>query len=118
MITKGKPLYICEGWATGATIHLDTGAPVACALSAKNLEAVALTFRERLGDKFELIIAGDDDRGNPDNPGRNAANQAALSARALLTFPQWPDDAPLTFTDFNDLYVWYQSRRSEAYAKV
>lgn len=111
-ITKGKPLYICEGWATGATIHLDTGAPVACALSAKNLEAVAIAFRERLGDNFELIIAGDDDRANPDNPGRNGANQAALTTGSLLTFPQWPEGAPPSLTDFNDLYVWLLKQRN------
>jgi putative DNA primase/helicase len=117
-ITRGAPLYICEGWATGATIHLDTGAPVACAMNARNLEPVALAFRERLGDAFELIIAGDDDRKSPDNPGRAAANNAALSAGAMVTYPEWPEDAPLALTDFNDLYVWHLNQGSESHDEI
>lgn len=31
IMTAGQPLYLCEGWATGATIHENTGHPVACA---------------------------------------------------------------------------------------
>ena len=108
-LTVNKPLYICEGWATGATIHLETGAPVACAMSAKNLTPVALDFRARLGEAFPLIIAGDDDRESPVNPGRAAATEAALAVGALVTFPEWPKEAPQNLTDFNDLYVWYSN---------
>jgi len=117
-ITPGLPLYICEGWATGATIHLDTGAPVACAMNAGNLEPVALSLRARLGDTFKLIIAGDDDRKSPDNPGRAAANKAALSAGALVTYPQWPEGSPHTLTDFNDLHVWHLNHGSRDHAEI
>ncbi|EJM10600.1 hypothetical protein PMI22_05752 [Pseudomonas sp. GM21] len=34
IITSCKPLYLCEGMATGATIHEETGAAVACAMNA------------------------------------------------------------------------------------
>lgn len=117
-ITQGSPLYICEGWATGATIHLDTGAPVACAMSARNLQPVATFFRERLGDTFELIIAGDDDRNKPENPGRVAANEAALNTGAWVTYPQWPENVPSCLTDFNDLYVWHLNQRSKSHAEI
>jgi putative DNA primase/helicase len=38
---KTGPLYVCEGYATGATVHLATGATVLCAFNAGNLKAVA-----------------------------------------------------------------------------
>lgn len=105
-ISPGKPLYICEGWATGATIHESTGMAVACAMNAGNLMPVALALKARYGGQVQLVIAGDDDRNTPGNPGRTAATAAALAAGALVTFPEWPDDAPPSLTDFNDLHVW------------
>jgi putative DNA primase/helicase len=105
-IAPGQQLYICEGWATGASIHENTGSPVACAMNAGNLKPVALALRAKYGDLVELVIAGDDDRQTPGNPGRTAAVAAALAAGALVTFPDWPDNAPPSLSDFNDLARW------------
>lgn len=105
---EGQRLYICEGWATGATLHAPhTGSPVACALSANNLKSVALEFRQRYGTQAELVIAGDDDRETSNNPGRTAAVHAAITAHTLVVFPEWPIRAPSSLSDFNDLYQWY-----------
>lgn len=109
-IVDGCRLYICEGWATGATLHQHTGAPVVCALNAGNLKPVALAMRERFGKRVELVIAGDDDRLNPDNPGRTSANRAAAAADALVVFPEWPYDGPAELSDFNDLHLWHSGR--------
>lgn len=107
-IESGQRLYVCEGWATGATLFEDyegaTG--VACAMNAGNLRPVALALRARHGEALELVIAGDDDRLSEGNPGRTAANAAALAAGAQLVFPQWPAEAPLELSDFNDLHRW------------
>lgn len=103
-ITPGKPLCICEGWATGATLH-ESGYTVACAMNAGNLKPVALALRAEY-HTAEIIIAGDDDRLTEGNPGRTAANTAAAACGGLVTFPEWPADAPLTATDFNDLAAW------------
>ena len=103
-ITPGKPLCICEGWATGATLH-ESGYTVACAMNAGNLKPVALALRAEY-HSVEIIIASDDDRTTPGNPGRTAANAAAAACGGLVTFPEWPADAPLTLTDFNDLAAW------------
>lgn len=108
-ITPGKPLCICEGWATGATLH-ESGYTVACAMNAGNLKPVALALRAEYPDT-EIIIAGDDDRLTDGNPGHTAANAAAAACGGLVTFPDWPADAPPTMTDFNDLAVW---RRTHA----
>lgn len=99
-------LYIVEGYATGATLHQHTGQPVACAMNAGNLLPVATALRERYGQTFELVIAGDDDRQTEGNPGRTAAEDAARATSALVTFPDWPAGAPLELSDFNDLAVW------------
>lgn len=106
-ITPGKPLCICEGWATGATLH-ESGYTVACAMNAGNLTPVALALRTEYPDT-EIIIAGDDDRLTEGNPGRTAANAAAATVGGLVTFPEWPADAPDTLSDYNDLAAW--SRR-------
>jgi putative DNA primase/helicase len=44
--TPAGRLYLCEGYATGATIHEATGAAVAVAFHAGNLKAVAKILRE------------------------------------------------------------------------
>lgn len=105
VITPGAPLYVCEGWATGATIHADTGAAVACAMNAGNLKPAALALREK-HPHASIIIAGDDDRQTEGNPGRMAANAAAVAVGGLVVFPLWPQDAPADLTDFNDLANW------------
>lgn len=100
-----RPLCICEGWATGATLHEDGGYTVAAGVNAGNLRAVAMALRAKY-PAAEIIIAGDDDRLTDGNPGRTFANEAAAAAGALVTFPEWPPGAPETLTDFNDLAVW------------
>lgn len=99
------PLYVCEGWATAATLHQHSGSPVAAAMNAGNLKPVALAMRARY-PAAEIVIAGDDDRQTEGNPGRTAATIAALAVDGLVTFPDWPADAPPRLTDFNDLANW------------
>ncbi|MNF96581.1 hypothetical protein D3C84_793760 [compost metagenome] len=59
------------------------------------------------------MIAGDDDRQSKGNPGRAAANHAALAAEALVVYPKWPADAPLELSDFNDLHLWQTRKYKE-----
>lgn len=110
VITPGAPLYVCEGWATAATIHAETGAAVAAAMNAGNLKPAALALRDKYPDA-QIIIAGDDDRQTEGNPGRTAANAAAVAAGGLVVFPEWPPGAPADLTDYNDLASW--SRANE-----
>lgn len=113
LMTPNCRVYICEGWATGASIHLATGCPVVCAMTAANLEAVALHIRTSLGNTVELVIAGDDDRNTEGNPGKAYALRAALSCDAKVVFPQWPIDAPRHLTDFNDLDLWQRTQQDK-----
>jgi len=104
-IEIGQPLYLCEGWATGATIHEHTGAAVACAMNAGNLLEVGLRLQRQHPDAV-LIVAGDDDRLTEGNPGRTAANIAANALGCGLVFPPWSGAEPLELSDFNDLANW------------
>lgn len=105
VIAPGEMLYLCEGWATGATIHEHTGAAVACAMNAGNLLEVGRRLQRQHPDAV-LIVAGDDDRLTEGNPGRTAANNAANALGCGLVFPPWSGAEPLELSDFNDLAQW------------
>ncbi|SEM10594.1 toprim domain-containing protein [Halomonas caseinilytica] len=106
-IAHHRQLYVCEGWATGATLHAYTREPVACAMNAGNLKPVAKSLRARYPG-LDIVIAGDDDRQTPGNPGLMAANEAALAIGALVVLPVWPEGVPDSLSDFNDLARWYK----------
>lgn len=94
-------MYICEGWATGATIHALTGRCVACAMNAGNLIHVALHLRKHHPGRY-IVIAGDNDRHTEGNPGKAAAYKAARAIGGEVMIPPIPDNLP--GTDYNDLY--------------
>lgn len=104
-LQPGQPLYICEGWATGATIHEHTGAAVACAMNAGNLLEVGKYLQRTIPDTL-LIVAGDDDRQTKGNPGRTAAIHAAAMLGCGMVMPPWSGQEPPELSDFNDLHCW------------
>ncbi len=108
IIAAGQPLYLCEGWATGATLHAETGHPVACVMNAGNLLEAGRHLQRRHPEAV-LIVAGDDDRQTEGNPGKTAAIVAAAGLGCGLILPPWPADAPLHLSDFNDLRQWREA---------
>ena len=103
----GRPsscLVVCEGYATGATIHEDTGSAVAIAFNAGNLVPVAKALRSKFPG-ISLVIAADDDWKTKGNPGIAAATEAARVVGGMLAVPQF-GDLPRgdKDTDFNDLH--------------
>jgi len=101
----GKPdgvLIVCEGFATGATLHEATGQAVAVAFNAGNLQAVALALRAKYA-ALKIIVAADDDWQTTGNPGLTKATAAARAVGGLLAVPAFPADRPDKATDFNDL---------------
>ncbi len=107
LIVAGQPLYLCEGWATGATLHESTGHPVACAMNAGNLLDAGHRLQRR-HPQASLIVAGDDDRQTEGNPGKAAAIATASALGCGLILPPWPASAPATLSDFNDLRQWQE----------
>lgn len=82
----GRPILICEGWATGASLHEATGHFVVVALDAGNLEAVALVIR-CLYPAEQIVIAGDNDESGT---GQKAARAAALAVGGKYIIPATP----------------------------
>ena len=102
----GQPdgcIVVCEGFATGASIHMATGHAVACAMNAGNLQAVAMALHAKY-PALNIVIAADDDHATTGNPGMTAARQAALSVGGDVAVPLFDANRPAKATDFNDLH--------------
>ncbi len=79
-------MVISEGYATGASIRMATKWIIFIAFDAGNLIHVAKAVREKYR-QAKIVIAGDDDFGNPSNPGRIKAEQAAKAVNGFAIFP-------------------------------
>lgn len=99
-LTSPTTILICEGWATGATLHEETGHPVLCAMNAGNLLRVAMAARSAWAGAY-LVIAADNDRQTEGNPGVTCATAAAKATGAKLIVPEFPEG--MAGSDFNDL---------------
>lgn len=95
------PVVVCEGFATGASIFEATGYATVAAMNCGNLLAVAQAMRARWPER-EFIIAADDDRATPGNPGKIKSTEAAVTIGARLAIPEFADVTTKP-TDFNDL---------------
>ncbi|EPO4312410.1 VapE domain-containing protein [Klebsiella pneumoniae] len=110
LMHDGKPVFVlCEGYATGASIHECTGHCVLVCFDASNLVAVAQSLRSGLsevGKDAVIVLAADNDRWTTtpvENPGIYHAKSAAKAVNGLLVVPEFQtlDGEP---TDFNDLH--------------
>lgn len=86
-------ILICEGFATGASLHEATGEMVVVAFNAGNLLPVAQIIRKKYHDK-DIIICGDNDLSGV---GQRAANEAAAAVGGLVHIPDVPG------SDWNDI---------------
>ncbi|WP_095196943.1 VapE domain-containing protein [Pseudomonas sp. Irchel 3A7] len=106
----GEPVLVCEGYATGASLHMATSLTVAIAFDAGNLLVVCKAMRERFPG-CPLIVCRDDDwktkrpNGDPWNPGEDKANNAALVVGGQVVAPIFSGEREDKWTDFNDLHV-------------
>ena len=79
-------VYLCEGYATGASVVAATGRPVIHCLSSSNLPKVA-TVLAKIRPNARLIVAADND-----NAGLDAANKTGLPWTApSQTGADWND---------------------------
>ena len=93
-------IYICEGYATGASVYEATGDAVVVALDSGNLMAVAQSIRTKYPD-IKLILCADDD---VNQTGIKKANEAAKLVNAYVVMPDFGESKTNTLTDFNDLH--------------
>jgi len=130
-LVAGRVALLCEGFATGATLHEATGLPVIVAFDANNLLPVALAYHKAYRG-LRLLVCADDDYlqtciecsswttvdgpecvscGQPhkkSNAGRACAEAAAVAVAGAVATPEFPVARPLTHkgaTDYNDLHV-------------
>jgi putative DNA primase/helicase len=94
-------VFVCEGWATGVTIHEATGCAVAVAFYAGNLRRVTLTMRERYPGK--LVLAPDNDLKTRGNPGMTQGFEIAEEFDVPLAIPPFKDKSE--GSDWNDYAV-------------
>jgi len=93
-------LAIAEGYATAATLHALSGWPVLVAFDAGNLLPVAKAARKAFPQAC-IVIAADDDRATPGNPGRTKAEAAAAAVAGIVCAPPLTDN--MSGSDWNDL---------------
>jgi len=89
-------VFICEGFATGATINEATGCKVLVAIDSGNLLSVAKTAKGTFDTR--IIIAADNDYAKKDNVGLRKATEAAQVVEIECVKP-----TGITGTDFNDM---------------
>ncbi len=100
---EGKTIYVVEGYATGASIHMALGDPVVVAFDAVNIHPVV----EDLINAYPhnpIVIAGDDDQWKEQNMGRKYAEEASKKLGCSVVFPHFKNTSTKP-TDFNDLHV-------------
>lgn len=93
-------IYLCEGFATGASLHMYTKQSVAVAFNAGNLVKVA-QYLKRKHPKQTFVIAADNDQHTKGNPGLSKGREAASAIGADLIYPDFSDES-FSGTDFND----------------
>ncbi|MEZ4601432.1 MAG: DUF3987 domain-containing protein [Syntrophotaleaceae bacterium] len=100
---KDKTVVVCEGWATGCTLHEATGHAVAVAFNAGNLLPVCQALRSKY-PAWRLVIVADDDHATPGNPGIAKSTEAARAVGGLLAVPDFSGtERGGKDTDSNDL---------------
>jgi putative DNA primase/helicase len=97
----GNTVVLCEGYATGASIHMATRLPVLVAFDCGNLLPAATNFAAYCsGRKIKWIVAADNDTKTVGNPGLTKAFEAAHELNGRVAMP-----IGTSKSDFNDLHL-------------
>jgi putative DNA primase/helicase len=130
---SGGIILVCEGFATGASLHEATGLPVAVAFDAGNLLPVGEALKKAYRGRAKMLFCADDDylgkcracgqytlvdagtacgscgqEHGKENTGVKRAQAAALAVDGAWIAPIFTEHRPTERkgpTDFNDLHV-------------
>ena len=106
-------VYVCEGYATGASLYEAYRLPVLVAFDAGNLLPVTQAYRSRF-PFIPVTVCADNDRKSDTNTGLTKAREVVATVPNVgLIVPQFPAAAPLHLSDFNDLSVLLGSSTKE-----
>lgn len=110
-----KNIDVVEGFATGASVHEFRGNVTLCAFDSGNLLPVVERILDSFPDLTITIIADNDRKTSIDKPelgnvGIDKAKKVKVAfPQVLLLTPQFPEDAPIELSDFNDLCVYLKN---------
>lgn len=107
-LSQGE-ILLCEGYATGASLHMATGKAVAVAFDSGNLLPVAEAIRAKYPNAAITICADNDHsiqrEGKPYNVGLEKAKMAAQKVNGSIKTPLFTEkEKSQGLTDFNDLH--------------
>ncbi|MFW0695684.1 zincin-like metallopeptidase domain-containing protein [Aliarcobacter butzleri] len=104
-----KEVFVCEGFATAASVHLATSKPTVMAVDAGNLEIVITNIKEKF-PKMEIIIAADNDIKKELEGSINVGKTTALGIQekypdVKVALPQFTrEEVSKGFSDYNDIH--------------
>ena len=108
-LSKYNKIYICEGFATAASVHEACKMPVIVGLDVGNLEFVVQDFSARFCN-IHIIIAADNDAKKEKESGFNIGKEKAMQIKnnfknVSVCIPNFNDtEISSGYSDFNDLY--------------
>lgn len=102
-LDRAEKAFICEGFATGATIYECSETPVVVAFDAGNLKPVVQAIHAKYPE-LKIIICADNDAYGEVNTGVEKAKEAAQVAGTQVIIPKFKDVSTKP-TDFNDLMI-------------
>ena len=111
-IANSKKIYVCEGYATAASVFMATDVTAIVAFDSGNIEPVINAIKQRY-PHLEIVIAGDNDRWKEHNSGMEAAEKATLMYGIKFYLPEFRNEVLEDLkaageklpTDFNDLHL-------------
>lgn len=109
-------VFVCEGYATGASIRLATGCPVMVLFSSTNMQASIQTISSRFHGK-EIVIAADNDSHTTNNPGITTGKMVAKELNCPVIWPEFTNDQGKV-SDFNDYHSLYGIDRLTDYIET
>ncbi len=108
---ESREVFVCEGFATGASIHEATGRTVVVAWDRGNLHPVVAALRSRYPGR--LVLAPDNDRKTVGNPGMAAAFEILEEFGVPFVMPEFAENEE--GSDWNDYAAIHDiERTSEA----
>ncbi|AWB58208.1 toprim domain-containing protein [Colwellia sp. Arc7-D] len=107
-LTEQTTLLVCEGYATGCSLHEATGLPVVVAFNAGNLESVCIRVKQ-LNPRLRIILCADNDHQTKVKTGHNIGLEKAQSiADKTNVQVLWPNfESNNSGSDFNDIHCQF-----------
>lgn len=118
-LNSGGKIYLCEGFATGASIFESTGICTVVAWYASNLKPVCSELIAKFPNT-EIIIAADNDQFNKkENVGIKAAQDCQIKFNVKFVYPKFSDGVKdQRPTDYNDLFCLSGKEECKAQLQV